>query len=98
MEKEHGKPDAREGKMHTAQTTVKYQSIVNTFRLYHAADESREIGYAPLRLGVKTIGVKSGFYHELLNSSCRMKVSPTDMLRYLWRTRDQISFEVFSQN
>lgn len=98
MEKEQNKHNAREGNMIAQQTTVAFQSIVHTFRLYQAEDETQEIGYAPIRLGVKTVGVKKGFYHELLKNGCRVKVSAKDMFRYLWRTRDQISFEVFSQN
>jgi hypothetical protein len=98
MEKEQNREDAREEKMFAQQTTVEYQSIVNTFRLYQAQQDDCEIGYVPMRLGVKTIGVKRGFYHELLKNGCRVRVSAKDMFRYLWRTRDQISFEVFSQN
>ncbi|MGH8015369.1 MAG: hypothetical protein ACREBV_04185 [Candidatus Zixiibacteriota bacterium] len=79
-------------------TTVEYQSIVNIFRLCKPQNEIGEIGYSPLRLGVKTIGVKRGFYHELVMKSCRIKVSAPDMFRYLWRTKNQICFDVFSQN
>jgi len=79
-------------------TTVEFQSVVHTFRLCYPEHEMREIGYCPLRLGVKTIGVKRGFYQEVLQNGCRVKVSAVDLFRYLWRTRNQISFDVFSQN
>jgi hypothetical protein len=84
--------------MYQEQVTVQYDSIVNTFRLCYAKEQQREIGYCPLRLAVKTIGVKAGFYHELLSNSCRVKVSAPDFLRYLWSTRNKVEFSVFSQN
>jgi len=84
--------------MHQQETTVAFDSIVNTFRLCYPKGELREIGHCPLRLGVKTIGVKKGFYQEVLQNSCRIKVSPVDALRFLWRNRNQVQFDVFSQN
>ncbi|HEX2897453.1 MAG TPA: hypothetical protein VHP63_05315 [candidate division Zixibacteria bacterium] len=84
--------------MHQETATVEYQSVINTFRLCYPRQDQREIGYGPLRLGVKTIGVKTGFYREVLENGCRVKVSAVDLFRYLWRTRNQITFDVFSQN
>ena len=84
--------------MNQLETSVEYQSIVNTFRLCSPKEETREIGYAPLRLGVKTIGVKKGFYQEVLQNSCRVNVSAVDAFRYLWRSRNNVCFDVFSQN
>lgn len=84
--------------MHQETAAVEYQSVINTFRLCYPKQDQREIGYGPLRLGVKTIGVKTGFYREVLENGCRVKVSAVDLFRYLWRTRNQITFDVFSQN
>jgi hypothetical protein len=98
MERMRKTEGEREGKMHDENTTVAYESVVNTFRLCFPKDYYREIGYCPLKLGVKTVGVKAGFYHELLENSCRVKVSATDIFKYLWRTRNRIEFSVFSQN
>ena len=84
--------------MHEQTATVEYQSVVNTFRLCYPQQDQREIGYGPLRLGVKTIGIKTGFYREVLENGCRVKISAVDLFRYLWRTRNQITFDIFSQN
>jgi len=84
--------------MYDLQESVEFQSVVNTFRLCHPTQDDGEWGYSPLRLGVKTIGVKTGFYHELLSNSCRVKVSALDLFRYLWRSRNQVAFDIFSQN
>ena len=84
--------------MNQLEATVEYQSIINTFRLCSPKQETREIGYIPLRLGVKTIGVKKGFYQEVLKNSCRVNVSAVDAFRYLWRSRNHVCFDVFSQN
>lgn len=84
--------------MYETPVAVPYQSVVNTFRLCYPKQETREIGYCPARLGVKTIGVKSGFYREVLQNSCRVRVSAVDMFRYLWRIRNQVCFDIFSQN
>ncbi len=84
--------------MHQLDAAVEYQSVTNTFRLCFPKNDTREIGYVPLRLGVKTIGVKTGFYQEVLKNSCRVKISAVDAFRYLWRTRNQVTFDVFSQN
>ncbi len=84
--------------MHEQTAAVEYQSVVNTFRLCYPKQDLREVGYGPLRLSVKTIGVKTGFYREVLENGCRVKVSAVDLFRYLWRTRNQITFDVFSQN
>ncbi len=84
--------------MHQSETSVEYQSVTNTFRLYSSRDDTREIGYIPLRLGVKTIGVKAGFYQEVLENGVRVKMSAVDLFRYLWLTRSQVTFDVFSQN
>ena len=81
-----------------SETAVEYQSIINTFRLYSPKNETREIGYIPLRLGVKTIGVRTGFYQEVLENSVRVKMTAVDLFRYLWLTKDQVTFDVFSQN
>jgi len=88
----------REEEMNQLETTVEYQSIINTFRLCFPIEDTREIGYAPLRLGVKTMGVKKGFYQEVLQNSCRVKVSAADAFRYLWRNKNHVCFDVFSQN
>jgi hypothetical protein len=98
MERFREDQNAREAKMYEQTTTVEFQSVVNTYRLCCPKQETREIGYCPLRLGVKTIGVKSGFYREVLQNSCRVKVSAVEVFRYLWRTRNQICFDIFSQN
>jgi hypothetical protein len=98
MEKFRKHQSAREEKMYEPTTTAEFQSVVNTFRLCSPKQEMREIGYCPLRLGVKTVGVKEGFYQEVLQNSCRVKVSAVDAFRYLWRTRNQVSFDIFSQN
>ena len=98
MERSRNNVNAREGKMCELTASVEFQSVVSTFRLCFPKQEMQEIGYCPLRLGVKTVGVRTGFYREVLQNSCRVKVSAVDMLRYLWRTRNQVSFEVFSQN
>lgn len=84
--------------MHQLETSVEFQSITNTFRLYSPKDDTREIGYIPLRLGVKTMGVKKGFYQEVLDNGVRVKMSAVDLFRYLWLTRNQVTFDVFSQN
>ena len=88
----------REVKMYEQPTTVGYESIMNTFRLCFAEEQMGEFGYCPLKLGVKTIGVRAGFYNELLNNSCRVKVSAPDLLRYLWGARNKVEFSIFSQN
>jgi len=98
MDTKRNKENAREGKMHEQTATVEYQSVVNTFRLCYPQQDQREIGYGPLRLGVKTIGIKTGFYREVLENGCRVKISAVDLFRYLWRTRNQITFDIFSQN
>ncbi len=84
--------------MHQLEKSVEFQSITNTFRLYSPKDDTREIGYVPLRLGVKTMGVKKGFYQEVLENGVRVKMSAVDLFRYLWLTRNQVTFDVFSQN
>ena len=98
MERFRKHQSEREEQMNQLETAVEYQSVINTFRLCSPKEETREIGYIPLRLGVKTIGVKKGFYQEVLQNGCRVKVSAVDAFRYLWRTRNQVTFDVFSQN
>lgn len=98
MEGMRNEESKREGKMYEQPTTVEYDSIINTYRLCFPKDQIREFGYCPLKLGVKTVGVRAGFYDELLSNSCRVKVSAPDLLRYLWRTRNKVEFSVFSQN
>jgi len=98
MERFRKHQSVREEQMNQLETTVEYQSIINTFRLCSSNVETREIGYIPLRLGVKTIGVKKGFYREVLQNSCRVKVSAVDAFRYLWRNKNHVWFDVFSQN
>lgn len=84
------------------QTTVGYDSIINTFRLCYPKDMANEdefvFGYCPLKLGVKTVGVCYGFYSELVTNSCRVKVSAPDLLKYLWSVRNRVELSVFSQN
>lgn len=102
MERMREENSEREGNMYEQQATVGYDSIVNTFRLCYPKDASNEdefqFGYCPLKLGVKTVGVKAGFYDELLTNSCRVKVSAPDLLRYLWSTRNKVELSIFSQN
>ena len=98
MERMRKEDSEREGKMYEQQATVGFDSIMNTFRLCFAEEQLGEIGYCPLKLGVKTIGVRAGFYHELLNNSCRVKVSAPNLLGYLWSTRNKVEFSIFSQN
>jgi hypothetical protein len=80
------------------QVLFKIESMVKTYRLLYPANDDREFGFAPVKLSEKTMAVTQGFYEELLEKSCRIRLEPEEALRYLWHFRQELQFNVFSQN